>query len=149
MNKIYRVTLTEGERLELEGLIHKGTAAARTLTRARILLKADATPEQGPAWSDAQIRAALDVGLATIYRVRESFVEEGLEVALKPRPRNRHYERLLDGDQEAHLIALACSKPPPGPARWTLRLLAERFVDMGHVDEVSHETVRQTLKKTS
>jgi transposase len=149
MNKIYRVTLTAEERQELEGLIHKGKGAARTLTRARILLKADATPEQGPAWSDTQIRAALDVGLVTIYRVRQSFVEEGLPLTLKPRPRKRRYDRLLDGDQEAHLIALACSAPPAGRARWTLRLLAERFVAMGHITDVSHETVRQTLKKTS
>jgi transposase len=149
MNKIYRVTLTSEERQELEGLIHKGKGAARTLTRARILLKADATPEQGPAWGDAQIRAALDVGLVTIYRVRQSFVEEGLPLTLKPRPRNRRYDRLLDGDQEAHLIALACSAPPAGRARWTLRLLAERFIALGHVPDVSHETVRQMLKKTS
>jgi transposase len=149
MNKIYRVTLTTQERDDLEGLINKGKGAARTLTRARILLKADATPEQGPAWKDAQIHDALDVGLVTIYRVRQSFVEEGLELTLKPRPRIRRYDCLLDGDQEAHLIALACSKPPPGRARWTLRLLAERFVALGHVANVSHETVRQTLKKTS
>jgi transposase len=149
MNKIYRVTLTAEERQELEGLIHKGKGAARTLTRARILLKADATPKQGPAWSDAQIRTALDVGLVTIYRVRQSFVEEGLPLTLKPRSRNRRYDRLLDGDQEAHLIALACSAPPAGRARWTLRLLAERFIALGHATDVSHETVRQTLKKTS
>jgi hypothetical protein len=149
MNKIYRVTLTAEEREDLEGLINKGRGAARMLTRARILLKADASPQQGPAWSDEQIRDALDVGLVTVYRVRQSFVEEGLELTLKPRPRNRRYDRLLDGDQEAHLIALACSTPPPGRARWTLRLLAKRFVALGHVDDVSHETVRQTLKKTS
>jgi transposase len=148
MNKIYRVTLMEEEREYLEGVIQKGKGAARALTRARILLKADASPQQGPAWSDEQIREALDVGLVTIYRVRQTFVEEGLQLALKPRPRNRRYARLLDGDQEAHLIALACTKPPPGRARWTLRLLTERFVALGHVDDVSHETVRQTLKKT-
>jgi transposase len=149
MNKKYRVTLTAQERQDLEALVQKGKAAARKLTRARILLKADASPQQGPAWTDEQIRDALDVGLVTIQRLRQSFVEDGLDAALQPRPRNRRYERLLDGDQEAHLIALACSKPPPGRARWTLRLLAERFVALGHVEEVSHETVRQTLKKTS
>src|SRR5829696_9785303 len=105
MNKIYRVTLTEEEREGLEGLINKGKGAARTLTRARILLKADATPGQGPAWTDERIRDALDVGLVTAYRVRQSFVEEGLDVTLHPQPRNRHYQCLLDGDQEAHLIA--------------------------------------------
>jgi transposase len=149
MNKRYRVTLTAEERQELEGLIHRGKGAARKLTRARILLKADASPPHGPAWSDEQVREALDVGLVTVFRVRQSFVEEGLQRTLEPRPRNRRYDRLLDGDQEAHLIALACSKPPPGRARWTLRLLAERFVALRHVDDVSHETVRQTLKKTN
>ncbi len=148
MNKSYRVTLTAQEHDELKGLINKGKGAARTLTRARILLKADATPRQGPAWNDERIRDALDVSLVTVYRVRQSFVEEGLELTLHPKPRNRHYQRLLDGDQEAHLIALACGQPPPGRARWTLRLLAEKFVDLGHIDTVSHETVRQTLQKT-
>ena len=148
MNKLYRVTLTVEERKALEDMTNKGKGAARTLTRARILLKADATPGQGPSWSDERICDALDVGLVTVYRVRQSFVEEGLEVTLHPQPRNRHYQRLLDGEQEAHLIALACSQPPPGRARWTLRLLAEKFVDSGHIEDVSHETVRQTLKKT-
>jgi transposase len=147
VNKKYRVTLTADERRDLEALVHKGKGAARKLTRARILLKADASPEQGPAWSDEQIREALDVGMATICRARQSFVEEGLQLTLQPRPRNRRYDHKLDGDQEAHLIALACSKPPPGRVRWTLRLLAERFVALGHVADVSHETVRQTLKK--
>jgi transposase len=146
--KKYRVTLTEKERQDLETLISKGKMAARTITRARILLKADAS-EFGPAWTDEQIRQALDVGLVTVYRLREAFVESGLEVALHPAKINRNYQRLLDGDQEAHLIAMACSSPPAGFARWTLRLLADRFVDLGHADHASHETVRQTLKKTS
>jgi transposase len=145
--KKYRVTLTEEERSELEAMISKGKAAARTLTRARILLKADAS-EIGPAWSDEQVRSALDVGLATVYRLRQAFVELGLEAALRPRKANRKYARILDGDQEAHLIALACGKPPAGFARWTLRLLAERFVDLRHAEHVCPETVRQTLKKT-
>jgi transposase len=146
--KKYRVTLTEEERQDLDGLINKGKAAARTLTRARVLLKADAS-DNGPAWTDEQIKDALDVGLVTVYRIRQSFVEDGLQATLRPRKTNREYQRKLDGDQEAHLIALACGKPPPGRARWTLRLLAERFVDLGHVEEVSPETVRQTLKKTN
>src|SRR4051794_10365270 len=146
MNKKYRVTLTAEERQHLEGLIHKGKGAARTLSRARILLKADAS-SCGPAWTDEQIHTALDVGLITIYRARQSFAFEGLEAALQPRPRNRRYQRKLDGEQEAHLIALACSKPPAGHAHWTLRLLTQRSVALGHVDGVSHETVRQTLKK--
>jgi transposase len=146
--KKYRVTLTDEERQSLETLINKGKTAARTITRARILLKADAS-DLGPAWTDDQIRQALDVGLATIHRLREAFVESGLDASLRPTKANRLYQRQLDGDQEAHLIALACSKPPTGFARWTLRLLADRFVDLGHVTTVSHETVRQTLKKTN
>lgn len=146
--KKYRVTLTAEERASLEELIHKGKAAARKLSHARILLKADAS-EGGPAWTDEQISAALEVGLLTVYRTRLSFVEDGLAAALGPRQSARRYERKLDGDQEAHLIALACSKPPPGRCRWTVRLLKERFVALHHVPGLSHETVRQTLKKTS
>src|SRR5271154_488451 len=127
--KKYRVTLTDEERQSLEMLINKGKTAARTITRARILLKADAS-DLGPAWTDDQIRQALDVGLATIHRLREAFVESGLDASLRPAKANRRYQRQLDGDQEAHLIALACSKPPAGFARWTLRLLADRFVDL-------------------
>ena len=138
--KKYRVTLTPQERDSLETLLSKGKAAARTLTRARVLLKADASA-LGPSWTDELIRHALDVGLATVYRLRQAFVESGLQAALHPAKANRRYQRLLDGDQEAHLIALACSKPPVGFARWTLRLLS-------HVTAVSHETIRQTLKKT-
>jgi hypothetical protein len=145
--KKYRVTLTAEERRDLEALVSKGKAAARTITRARILLKADAS-DAGPAWPDERITDALDVGLVTVYRIRQSFVEDGLQATLRPRKTNREYQRKLDGEQEAHLIALACGAPPPGRARWTLRLLAERFVDLGHADEICPETVRQTLKKT-
>jgi hypothetical protein len=145
--KKYRVTLTTEERTRLEDLVNKGTAAARKLTHARILLKADASAG-GPAWTDEQIRVALDVGLLTIYRTRLSFVEEGLAAALGPRPSARRYQRKFDGESEAHLIALACSKPPPGFARWTVRLLRDRFVALANAPRVSYETVRQTLKKT-
>ena len=146
--KKYRVTLTDEERQSLAALTTKGKTAARSITRARILLQADAS-EQGPAWSDELIHQALDVGLATIYRTRQSFVEEGLDLALRPRKANREYQRKLDSEQEAHLIAMACGKPPAGFAHWTLRLLARRFVDLRHVDHISPETVRQALKKTS
>ena len=146
--KKYRVTLTEDERQSLDALTKKGKTAARSITRARILLLADAS-EQGLAWADEQIRQALDVGLATIYRTRQSFVEDGLDLALRPRKANREYQRKLDSEQEAHLIAMACGKPPPGFAHWTLRLLARCFVDLRHVDHISPETVRQALKKTS
>jgi transposase len=146
--KKYRVTLTSDERQNLEALTKKGKTAARTISRARILLQADAS-EQGPAWTDEQIHQALDVGLATIYRTRQAFVEDGLGLALRPRKSSREYQRKLDSDQEAHLIALACGKPPPGFAHWSLRLLARRFVDLRHVDRISPETIRQALKKTS
>src|SRR4051795_12674765 len=111
--KKYRVTLMAQERQDLEALVNKGKAAARTITRARVLLKADASAA-GPAWTDERIKEALDVGLVTVYRVRQSFVEDGLQATLRPRKTSREYLRKLDGDQEAHLIALACSAPPPG-----------------------------------
>src|SRR5271155_225392 len=146
--KKYRVTLTPEERHRLEALTTKGKAAARSITRARILLQAD-DAEHGPAWTDAQIRHALDVGLATIYRPRQAFVEEGLDLALRPRAANREYHHKLTSEQEAHLIAMACGKPPAGFGRGRLRLLARRFVDLRQVEHISPETVRQALKKTS
>ena len=147
MNKKYVVTLTDEERQGLETLVSQGRAAARKITRAWILLKADAAPGPGPGWSDEQIRTTFAVGLATIYRVRQTFVEEGLQAVLTRRPKSRHRSRRLDGEQEAQLIALACSKPPPGRRRWTLRLLAGKLVELGHTERVCPETVRQTLKK--
>lgn len=147
MPKKYRVTLTAEEREQLTAMVSKGKAAARALTHARILLKTDET-EGGPAWTDAAVCAALDVGLCTVMRVRERFVEEGLDAALRPRPSSYVQPRKLDGHLEAQLVTLACSEAPEGQARWSLRLLADRFVELGHVEELSHETVRQTLKKT-
>jgi hypothetical protein len=147
MNKKFVVRLSVEERGLLESLVAKGKAAARKLTRARILLKADCSP-LGPAWSDEQISNALDLGAIAVHRVRRSFVEGGLDGVLVRRPVPRR-PRLLDGDQEAHLIALACGSPPAGRCRWTLRLLADRLVELGHVEKVSHETIRRTLKKMS
>jgi len=147
MHKRYRITLTEEERTRLHDLLSSGKAAARTLTHARILLKADQGPE-GPGWIDEKIRDALYVGLSTITRVRERFVEEGLDAALYRRPSPRHRQPRLDGQQEAHLLALTCSAPPLGQERWTLRLLADKMVELEYIERVSHETVRQTLKKT-
>ena len=143
----YRVVLTEQERAELRGLVGSGTAPARMLTRARILLKAD-HGEGGPGWPDAAIAGALDVNPSTVLRVRRQFVAEGLAAALARKRPDRVYERRLDGRQEAHLVALACGAPPEGQARWTLRLLAGELVRLEVVEEVSHETVRQALKKT-
>jgi transposase len=148
MRKRHIVTLTRAERERLMELISSGEARARKLTRARILLKADAGDE-GPGWTDEAIRDALDVGSATIARVRKRFVENGLDDALNRRKPRRQYQRKLNGEQEAHLIALACGQPPEGYERWSLRLLADRFVELEYVDSVSHECVRKVLKKTN
>ena len=148
MNKKYVVTLTDEERAMLETLTRAGKAAARKLTHARILLKADASPGR-PGWQDQQICAALDVSESTVRRVRQLCVEEGVPAALSPRPTRRPRVCKLDGAEEAHLIALACSAPPAGQKRWTLRLLAQRMVELAYVDTLCHETVRQVLKKAN
>lgn len=141
-NKKYIVDLTEAEREQLQQLISRGKPAARTVTRARILLQAAA------GGTDRQIVAALSTSLATVERVRQRFVEEGLEAALHERAR-RGATPKLSGHEEAHLIAVACSQPPLGRARWSLRLLADTAVELGLCASISHEAVRQTLKKTS
>ena len=146
MEKCYRVTLLEEEREELQSMVSAGKAAARKLVRARILLLADQA-DGGSAKLDPEIADALGCGRATISRTRQQFVEEGIEAALNPKPTTRLYQRRLDGKAEAHLVALACGTPPEGRARWTLRLLADRIVGLGYVESVSHEAVRQTLKK--
>jgi len=148
MKKKYVVELTEEERQTLQQLVSAGKASAHKLTHARILLKADSS-STGPNWQDSKISQALDVGTATIERVRKRLVEEGLEVALNNRKPNRQYKHKLDGDDEAHLIALVCSQAPQGYQRWTLQLLADQMVELGYVDSLSYETVRRTLKKTS
>src|SRR5215210_7837032 len=138
MAKRYRVTLTAEEREALGGMISRGKADARKLAHARVLLQADAS-EGGPDWTDARIAEAVRVSVRTIERVGQRFVEDGLEAALLPKPSRRVYE--------AKLVAVACSGPPEGKRRWTLRLLTERMVALEVVPELSHETVRQTLKK--
>ena len=148
MKKKYKVTLTEVERRSLQEVLSRGKAAARKLMHARILLKADASPG-GPAWSDEQIAEGLEVGRATVERVRKKLVEEGLQAALERHKPRRQYERVLDGDGEAHLVALACSQAPEGRSRWTLRLLADRMVRLEYVDKVSKDTVSRVLKKTN
>ena len=147
MRKIYRVKLFGEERGYLEELLRVGKAAARTLMHARILLKADEGPG-GPAWSDDLIVEALEVSRSTVERVRTRCVEEGPDAALRPRPSPTPPLRKLDGAQEARLIAVACSPPPQGRKRWTLRLLADKVVELDIVDTVSYETVRRTLKNT-
>jgi transposase len=146
--KRYRVTLTAAEREHLQALLARGKADVRKLKHAQILLKTDEAAG-GPGWPDERIAAALAVGTATVERVRRRCVEAGLAAALTPyRVGQRLYQRKLDGEQEAHLIALACSPPPAERGHWTLRLLAARMVELGYVDRLSYETVRQTLKKT-
>jgi len=149
MSKKYIVTLTTDERKHLEGLVSSGKRSALTITRARILLKADQA-EGGPAWDDARIADALDCGQRTIERVRQRFVEHGLERALGRKPQDRPSRlRKFDGAAEARLIALACSQPPTGRARWTMKLLADKLVELEVFASVSDETVRRVLKKTS
>jgi hypothetical protein len=147
MNKTYHVRLTETERAHLQELIAAGTAPARKLLHARILLKADEGPA-GPAWVDQAIADAVEVSPPTVSRVRKQYVVEGLEAALNRRAPRRVYQRKLTGEHEARLVALACSPPPAGQAHWSLRLLADKLVELEIVDDVSYQTVRRTLKKT-
>ncbi|MEM6453308.1 MAG: helix-turn-helix domain-containing protein [Cyanobacteria bacterium P01_D01_bin.105] len=142
------ISLTGEERHELEQVVNTGKAAASKINHARILLKADTQPSDG-SWTDAAISQALDISVATIERVRQRFVEHGVTAALGRQQPQRHRSRRLDGEPEAHLVALTCSDPPPGHSLWTLRLLAERMVTLEQVDTLCHETVRQTLKKTN
>jgi transposase len=146
--KAHVIQLTAQERAQLEQCLHSGRRSARSQTHARILLKAD-TGSDGPGWLDSQICEALEVSPSSVYRVRKRFAQEGLSAALNPRISARPRRRLLDGEQEARLVALACSSPPEGRARWTLHLLADRMVTLEYVESISYETVRRTLKKTS
>jgi transposase len=146
--KRYRVSLTPAERDELQHLISRGTTAVRTLVHARILLKADTLPGEHGAL-DLAIAAAVETSVATVERVRRRFIEEGLAAALVPKPATAPHPTKLDGRGEARLLAEACSPPPGGQHRWTLRLLADRLVELGIAESISYETVRRTLKKTS
>lgn len=145
--KKYVVTLSDEERERLNALIRKGEHRARQLVKARILLKADAS-EAGKGWSDSQIAAALDTTIATVARTRQSLVEEGFEAVLtrKHSPGSAR-PRIFDGSAEAKLIALACSAPPKGRARWTLKLLETAVVELNIVDRASDNTIGRTLKK--
>ncbi len=148
MKSKYAIYLSELERAQLRTLIGHGVAPAREPTHARILLKAD-QGEGGPGWNDAAIAGALETCTRTVARVRQQYVTEGLEAAHKRRMPERAYARKLEGQREAHLVALACSTPPAGRERWSLRLLADALVRREFVGTVSHETVRQTLKQTT
>ena len=147
MKKVFIVRLTDDERLELESLIRKGKAAALRLTRARILLKAD-QGEKGDAWTDAEIAQAVNVAPKTVFNIRRRWVEEGLEAALSRKKQEcPSRTRKLDGKMEAKLVATCCGPAPEGRARWTLRLLADKLVELEAVESISPETVRCTLKK--
>lgn len=147
-NKRYHVELEAAERQALEVLTRRGRIDARKLKRARVLLLADEA-DGGPGLPDEEVAQTVGCGVRTVERVRQRFVEEGFERALDGKPSERVYERKLDGNQEAHLIAMSCSSPPEGYGRWSLRLLADQMVELGYVDSVSHETVRRVLQKTS
>ena len=147
--KKYIVRLTPEERATLKKLLTSGRGSGRMFTRVRILLKADQS-DVGPAWPDDKISEAFDVTIQTIERIRKQLVEEGFEAVLSRRPYIQKVSRKkIDGDVEAHLIALCCSEPPKGRVRWTLRLLADKVVELGYVDSISYEAIRQTLKKTN
>ena len=145
MNTKYIVALNEEQRQHLEKITSSGKVSARQMRRAQILLKSDLQTN----WSYKQIMEAFDVSAVTIATVRRTFVEQGLEASLQRKKPDREYEHALDGEGEAHLIALACSEPPAGRAKWSLRLLQDRFVKLGHADNISYETIRRVLKKTS
>ncbi len=143
--KLYKVELRSDEREHLKNLISSGRESARKLTHARILLKAD------EGWQDEEIAQALEISRPTVERVRMKYVTEDLTTALERRPTTREYERKLDGRAEAHLVTLVCSEPPSGYSRWTLRLLSDELVKLEEVavESISHETIRQVLKKTN
>ena len=148
MRKQHVVVLSEEERARLHTMIGQGAAPARALTHARILLKAN-QGEAGPGWTDRAIAVALEVHHTTVARVRQQYAAGGLEAAVDRKPPDRQYRRKLDGQQEARLVALACSAPPTGHKRWTLRLLGERLVALEVVETISYETVRQALQQTT
>ncbi len=145
----YKVTLTEPERRMLEEMTTRGKHSSQKLLNALILLNCDEGPFQERRQTNQAIADVLPVSINKIDRVKRRFVEQGLEAALDKRSSERPERRKADGNFEAHLIALSCSKPPKGHVRWTLRLLAERMVELEYVDSISHETVRQVLKKTN
>lgn len=145
----YKVTLTKEERDELIEITRTGKHAAKKIIHALILLNVDSGQYSIERQTNEGICKVLKTGMRTIDRVKKRFVEEGLEAALKMAPTSRIYEKMVDGDMEAHLIALACGEPPAGYARWSLRLLADKLVELKITEGISYETVRRTLKKTN
>jgi transposase len=145
----YKVTLTKEERDQLTEMTRTGTHAARKIIHALILLNVDRGSYNTEKQINEDICKVLKIGMRTIDRVKKRFVEEGFDAALKMAPTSRIYDKLVDGDMEAHLIALACGEPPKGHARWSLRLLADKLVELRYAENISYETVRRTLKKTN
>ena len=144
----YKATLTPDERKYLLNLINTGKGSKEKLNRARILLKAD-RGEEGESWENEQIAKAFYVSTLTVGRSIKSLVENGLEATLERKPQTNRKKRLIQGDEEAHLLALTCGEPPEGHCKWSLRLLADKMVEFEYVDSVSHETIRTALKKTN
>jgi homeodomain-containing protein len=145
----YIVTLDVEERARLEALVSKGTHAAQKVLTALILLNCDVSKGRANRRGSEEIAQVLHISARKVDRVKRCFVEDGLEAVLSRRPSQRVYESIIDGDVEAHLIALSCSEPPKGHARWSLKLLADKAVELEYVESISHETVRRTLKKTN
>ena len=146
--KIHKVTLTQEEIVQLKTITSKGRKRARVLKNALILLNVDEGPN-GKRRKDEDVADVLDVTVRTLENIRRRFVLDGFETALYGKPRERTYDRKVDGDVEAHLVALSCSQPPEGYGKWSLRLLADKMVELQYIDNISHEKVRQVLKKTN
>ena len=149
MAKKYTVTLTKQEREELSQIISKGKHRSQTYRSAYILLNKDEGDHSEGLVTNEEVAKVLKISMRTIDRVKRRFVEEGFEVCLSRKPTSRVYERKIDGEREAKLISIACSEPPQGMAKWSLRLLADKMVELEYVESLSYETVRRVLKKTS
>jgi len=145
----YRVTLSEEERQKLKDISSKGSHTSQKVLNSLILLDVDVNQANESRSTNEDISKVLHISMRKIDRVKKRFVEDGLEVALLGHPREREYEKKVDGDLEAHLVAISCSEPPDGFSRWSLRMLASKAVELEYVDSISHETVRRTLKKTN
>ncbi len=145
----YRLSLTPQEREELEAIVRKGKHSAQKVLNALILLNCDEQAPTRRTLKEQQIADVLNISAMKLHRVKQRFVDEGLEVALNGHKGIRTYEKKADGEFEAHLVALSCSTPPPGHARWSLRLLADKAVELQYIDSVSYETIRRVLKKTN
>jgi transposase len=145
----YRLSLTTSEREELNAIVKKGRHSSHKVLNALILLNCDEQAPTRRSLKEQQIADVLNISAMKLYRVKQRFVEEGLDIALNGRKGQRVYEKRADGEFEAHLVALSCSTPPPGHERWSLRLLADKVVELQYIDSVSYETVRRVLKKTN